>query len=264
MAQVASGLTMTHYADERLLLPDALQQLREALAAAPPPPLATPPPTTSSPVAPPDERTCVVCWDAPREVSYPFTPSPPPLYARTTFPAALGISWRVFAATSLLYPLYDSPHCPRRCASPRAVTRSAAAAVPRLRAAARVVAPSARVASPAGSRRMCSYCSNSRRGCSSGAPHTRVAPNRSLSTRHRRRTRPTCLARRLRTRRRRRRSIRVGLRRLAAAVGAAAGAVDGACNASPRSSLRSRVAGRGAGSRRMGCWPSFLGKLVSA
>ena len=76
---MASGLTMTHYADERLLLPDALQQLREALAAAPPPPLATPPPATPPPVAPPaaplpaappDERTCIVCWDAPREVSF--------------------------------------------------------------------------------------------------------------------------------------------------------------------------------------------------
>ena len=72
-------------------------------------------------------------------------------------------------------------------------------------AAARAAAPSARVASPAGSRRTCSYCSNSRRGCSSAAP---VAPHRYRSTR------------------------RWPRRRLAAAAEDAADAADGACNTS--------------------------------
>ena len=110
-------------------------------------------------------------------------------------------------------------------------------------AAARAAAPSARVASRAGSRRT---CSSSRRGCSSGAL---VGPHR--STPHsRRRTQLTCLARRQRQRLQRPR------RRLAVAVGAAAGAADGACDALIPIAEQGRGS-RGAGATSMKYVPSI-------
>jgi len=148
------------YADERLPLPDALQQLTDALAAAAalPPPAAPPPPQnaqagvacdmalatstgTGTPTLP-HERTCVVCWDAPREVCFvPLglglglanpnpnpNPNPITLTLKVTLALALALTLALTQALPLTLTL-------TRCASCRAVTRSVAAAVPPRRAA---------------------------------------------------------------------------------------------------------------------------------
>ena len=73
VAGAVEGLVIPLYADERLPLPEALRSLKDQLHrhssanAAPP---AAAPPAAAPPEHEPHERTCVVCWDAPRAVRF--------------------------------------------------------------------------------------------------------------------------------------------------------------------------------------------------
>ena len=170
--------TGVQYADERLPLPDALQQLRDALAAATPPPppaaaaglrraglsspaaaqaeaaLATPALATPQLT---HERTCVVCWDAPREVHFLcpvlhvaqrpasyiplphlLTKSPPLTIPPRVRPLRPPILHPLRCASCRVTSTYYIPLLhPPRCASCRAATPSAAATAPPRRAAPR-------------------------------------------------------------------------------------------------------------------------------